>query len=221
MNDNDSNPIRWHGTRPRSGFTTIPNELARDPHITANAFRVLVYLRSHDDGFETSARRMYAALNISKEGVANALAALDAGHWIAKVGTRYNRCEYHLPRAAKFTDAEYAVIVDVPKTGSSDVPKSRSCDVPTTGSSDAPEIGTVRKLKKTNTESASANADDLVAAIRQCLAADPVKVSPLKEKFGLWYPDPDPPDELSDAEAMAWIKEQKREWLEQLLEENT
>ena len=33
-------------------FTMVPNELVRDPEVTPNAFRLLAYLMSHQDGYE-------------------------------------------------------------------------------------------------------------------------------------------------------------------------
>jgi hypothetical protein len=49
------NPIRRLGDRPSAHFTQVPNAIVRDGTIGSDAFRVLVLLLSHADGWTTSA----------------------------------------------------------------------------------------------------------------------------------------------------------------------
>lgn len=79
-------------------FTMIPNEIARNPNFTPRAFRVLVYLMSHVEGWRTSTQQIAAAVGMGAGTVKAAVRDLvdggylvrrqehsDAGHFAAVV----------------------------------------------------------------------------------------------------------------------------------------
>ena len=60
MNDNPGvHKIELH--QPKKAFAIIPNMAVRDPKLTANSFRLLAYLLSHNDGYELTYRQINAA----------------------------------------------------------------------------------------------------------------------------------------------------------------
>ena len=57
-------------------FTMIPNQAVRDPEITSNAFRLLSYLLSHENGYELVYEQIMRQTDLGKYAIQKAIALL-------------------------------------------------------------------------------------------------------------------------------------------------
>jgi hypothetical protein len=106
-NRHTRNPIRWIGNGPSKSFTRLPNELARDGSLSAEARSVAAYLWSHVDGWELSAKSIGVALGMDRGTVGNRLEVLSRHRWIAVHKTGQRSRQYFAHPARRLTDAEH------------------------------------------------------------------------------------------------------------------
>ena len=76
--------INWRGDRPSDNYTIIPNELARDPDISAPAKAVAVYIWSCKDGFQIGTALTAKTLGMRKEIVVKAMSELIDQGWLSR-----------------------------------------------------------------------------------------------------------------------------------------
>src|SRR5690349_1565432 len=75
--------IRLLGERiKRERHTRLPNELIRDPGLSANGFRVAAYLLSLDDGFEVNQRGIATATGLTRDAVSGGMGNLIKRGWL-------------------------------------------------------------------------------------------------------------------------------------------
>lgn len=105
------NPVKKHGGPLSSSFTQVRNDLARDPDLSAEAFRVYVLLLSHDDGYRESAVKIASRFGWGKQRARKALRELAEARLLViqkhttERGTRAFET-YHLHVTSRFTDTE-------------------------------------------------------------------------------------------------------------------
>ena len=63
-------------------FAQIPNEAIRDPRITPNAFRLLAYLMSHQDGYALTYDQIQRQTTLGRKAINNAAELLTTLGWI-------------------------------------------------------------------------------------------------------------------------------------------
>jgi hypothetical protein len=63
-------------------FAQIPNEAIRDPRITPNAFRLLAYLMSHQDGYSLNYDQIERQTTLGRKAINNAAELLTKLGWI-------------------------------------------------------------------------------------------------------------------------------------------
>lgn len=74
--------IYRHDNQP---FSQIPNEAIRDPRITANAFRLLAYVMSHQDGYDLTYGQIERQTGIGRFAINKAIENLTQLGWIRVV----------------------------------------------------------------------------------------------------------------------------------------
>ena len=85
---------------PQRGFQLLFHEFSRDPRVTPRAARLYIYLRSHDDNWETNYERISRAIGMNPGTVSKAVADLVALGYMQEVrqsrgeGGRYAESEY-------------------------------------------------------------------------------------------------------------------------------
>jgi hypothetical protein len=102
------NPIRWIGSGPSKSFTRLPNDLARDGNLSAEARSIAVYLWSHCDGWELSAKSIGATLRMDRGTVGTRLEELSRHRWLAIHKTGQRSRQYFAHPARRLTEAEHA-----------------------------------------------------------------------------------------------------------------
>ena len=81
MNDNPGvHKIELH--QPKKAFAIIPNRAVRDPRITANSFRLLAYLLSHNDGYELTYRQIEKQAGLGRYAINAASKQLTELGWL-------------------------------------------------------------------------------------------------------------------------------------------
>jgi hypothetical protein len=81
MNDNPGvHKIELH--QPKKAFAIIPNRAVRDPRITANSFRLLAYLLSHNDGYELTYRQIEKQAGLGRYAINAASKQLAELGWL-------------------------------------------------------------------------------------------------------------------------------------------
>ena len=85
---------------PQRGFQLLFHEFSRDPRVTPRAARLYIYLRSHDDNWETNYDRISRAIGMNPGTISKAVADLVALGYMEEVrqsrgeGGRYAESEY-------------------------------------------------------------------------------------------------------------------------------
>lgn len=107
------NPIKWHGEKPTSHFTIIPNELARDAALSSYGYRIAVVIRTHAEGYEVSCASLAAMHRWGRGRTGKALEELIAARWLAKrtyetVDGNRIYDEYHVHESRRFSEEESA-----------------------------------------------------------------------------------------------------------------
>jgi hypothetical protein len=69
--------------RDNQPFAQIPNEAIRDPRITPNAFRLLAYLMSHQDGYELTYLQIERETTLGRYAINQAAECLTLLGWLA------------------------------------------------------------------------------------------------------------------------------------------
>ena len=81
MNDNPGvHKIELH--QPKKAFAIIPNSAVRDPKLTANSFRLLAYLLSHNDGYELTYRQIEKQTGLGRYAINAASKQLTERGWL-------------------------------------------------------------------------------------------------------------------------------------------
>jgi hypothetical protein len=81
MNDNPGvHKIELH--QPKKAFAIIPNKAVRDPKLTANSFRLLAYLLSHNDGYELTYRQIEKQTGLGRYAINAASKQLTERGWL-------------------------------------------------------------------------------------------------------------------------------------------
>jgi len=81
MNDNPGvHKIELH--QPKKAFAIIPNRAVRDPNLTANSFRLLAYLLSHNDGYELTYRQIEKQTGLGRYAINAASKQLTERGWL-------------------------------------------------------------------------------------------------------------------------------------------
>jgi len=81
MNDNPGvHKIELH--QPKKAFAIIPNKAVRDPKLTANSFRLLAYLLSHNDGYELTYRQIEKQAGLGRYAINAASKQLTERGWL-------------------------------------------------------------------------------------------------------------------------------------------
>lgn len=111
MNKQRRNPIYWIGERPAGDFTIIPNALARDGELSASARSVALYLWSHRDGWELSAKSIAETLRMGRRQAMAAIRELSDSRWIAVRETGRTAREYFAHPSRPLTESEHAELV--------------------------------------------------------------------------------------------------------------
>ena len=75
-------------------FAQIPNEAIRDPRITANAFRLLAYLMSHQDGYEVTYEQIERQTALGRFAINQAANNLTSLGWLAVERTKAANGQY-------------------------------------------------------------------------------------------------------------------------------
>lgn len=107
------NPIRKHGGALTSSFTQLSNALARDPDLSAEAFRVYVLLLSHGDGYRESAVKIASRFGWGRQRVRKAIRELAEARLLViqkhttERGTRAFET-YHIHVTSRFTATDVA-----------------------------------------------------------------------------------------------------------------
>jgi hypothetical protein len=105
------NPIEKHGDKPSQHYAPIANEMVRDGSISANAFRVLALLLSHDTNYQESAGEIAKRFGWGRNRAIKALRELVAArllviqNHVTQQGTRAYET-YHVHMSRRFTEAE-------------------------------------------------------------------------------------------------------------------
>lgn len=76
------------GRRVDTGFSLMPNALARDPKASARAIRVYCFLNSHAEGWKTSAARIAGQIDMNEKTVRTALRELESLGYLDRVQSR-------------------------------------------------------------------------------------------------------------------------------------
>lgn len=68
--------------QPKKAFALIPNQAVRDPELTANSFRLLAYLLSHNDGYELTYRQIERQTALGRYAINAASKQLVSKGWL-------------------------------------------------------------------------------------------------------------------------------------------
>jgi predicted transcriptional regulator len=74
--------------RDNQPFTMVPNELIRDPEITPNAFRLLSYLMSHENGYEITYGQIERQTGLGRYAINEAVKLLGEKGWLEVARTK-------------------------------------------------------------------------------------------------------------------------------------
>jgi predicted transcriptional regulator len=92
---NDSAPgVRKIYRRDNQPFAQIPNEAIRSPEITANGFRLLAYLMSHQDGYELTYSQIERETGLGRYAINEAIKNLETLGWLATERTKMPNGQY-------------------------------------------------------------------------------------------------------------------------------
>lgn len=80
--------------RDNQPFAQIPNEAIRDPRVTANAFRLLAYLMSHQDGYELTYAQIEGQTGLGRYAINRAVENLTALGWLETRRTKLPNGQY-------------------------------------------------------------------------------------------------------------------------------
>ena len=93
MNDNPGvHRIELH--QPKKAFSIIPNSAVRDPRITANSFRLLAYLLSHNDGYELTYRQIEKQTGLGRYAINAASKQLAELGWLNVEQTKLSNGQF-------------------------------------------------------------------------------------------------------------------------------
>jgi predicted transcriptional regulator len=93
MGDNPGvHKIELH--QPKKAFAIIPNKAVRDPNITANAFRLLAYLLSHNDGYELTYRQIEKQTGLGRYAINAASKQLGDLGWLRVEQTKLKNGQF-------------------------------------------------------------------------------------------------------------------------------
>jgi len=68
--------------RDNQPFAQIPNSVIRDPEISANAFRLLAYLMSHQDGYQLTYEQIERQTSLGRFAINQAASQLEHKRWL-------------------------------------------------------------------------------------------------------------------------------------------
>uniref|UniRef100_A0AB39U2V2 Helix-turn-helix DNA binding domain protein n=1 Tax=Mycolicibacterium phage Maddie1 TaxID=3240809 RepID=A0AB39U2V2_9CAUD len=142
------NPVKHHGVLGSHGpgggrlFASVPMALARDTELSAPARSVAMFVWSHDEKYQQSARDVADAFGMSRNTVAKALTDLQERGWFVRERITANSEVWHLQMTNRpFTADEVSKLSRVaqelshlPSTGSESEPPTGSPNEPPTGS---------------------------------------------------------------------------------------
>lgn len=96
--------------RDNQPFAQIPNEAIRNPEITANGFRLLAYLMSHQDGYELTYAQIERQTGLGRYAINEAIKNLTAHKWLETDRPKLPNGQYgpkswivHNPTSASFS----------------------------------------------------------------------------------------------------------------------
>ena len=93
MNDNPGvHKIELH--QPKKAFAIIPNMAVRDPKLTANSFRLLAYLLSHNDGYELTYRQIEKQTGLGRYAINAASKQLAERGWLRVEQTKLKNGQF-------------------------------------------------------------------------------------------------------------------------------
>ena len=93
MNDNPGvHKIELH--QPKKAFAIIPNMAVRDPKLTANSFRLLAYLLSHNDGYELTYRQIEKQTGLGRYAINAASKQLGERGWLRVEQTKLKNGQF-------------------------------------------------------------------------------------------------------------------------------
>jgi hypothetical protein len=75
-------------------FTMVPNELIRDPEITPNAFRLLSYLMSHENGYEITYGQIERQTGLGRYAINEAVKLLGEKGWLEVARTKVSNGQF-------------------------------------------------------------------------------------------------------------------------------
>lgn len=93
MNDNPGvHKIELH--QPKKAFAIIPNMAVRDPKLSANSFRLLAYLLSHNDGYELTYRQIEKQTGLGRYAINAASKQLGERGWLRVEQTKLKNGQF-------------------------------------------------------------------------------------------------------------------------------
>ncbi|ORB67683.1 hypothetical protein BST47_04180 [Mycolicibacterium tusciae] len=154
--------------------------LARDTELSAPARSVAMYIWSHDERYQQSARDVAEALGMSRNTVAKALEALQERGWFVRERITANAEVWHLQMTNRpFTPDEVSKLSGVaqemshlPSTGSGSAPPTGSPDEPPTGSGNEPHSSEIRSAPEVHDWSSARTDQDETGSEGRSLAVD-------------------------------------------------
>jgi hypothetical protein len=182
------NPIRWIGKGPNKSFTRLPNELARDGSLSAEARSIAAYLWSHCDGWELSAKSIAAELRMDRGTVGARLEELSRHRWVAIHKTGQRSRQYFAYPARRLTEAEHASLTACGYADGTSMPDHEHVDGtgidmrtgPATGMRVEPATKKTNQEnhKKTNNNSSDVEVSDVTSSSPQDIEARKGKLRP-------------------------------------------
>ena len=137
MNDNPGvHKIELH--QPKKAFAIIPNRAVRDPKLTANSFRLLAYLLSHNDGYELTYRQIEKQTSLGRYAINAASKQLTERGWLRVEQTKLVNGQFGPKSWTLLTPGEDESTAGEPVAGES--------------APDAFHSGTANGLKKTKSK---------------------------------------------------------------------
>jgi len=93
VNDNPGvHKIELH--QPKKAFAIIPNMAVRDPKLSANSFRLLAYLLSHNDGYELTYRQIEKQTGLGRYAINAASKQLGERGWLRVEQTKLKNGQF-------------------------------------------------------------------------------------------------------------------------------
>ncbi len=80
--------------RDNQPFAQVPNSAIRDPEITPNAFRLLAYLMSHQDGYGLTYQQIERQTGLGRFAINGAIHNLEAKGWLETKATKQPNGQY-------------------------------------------------------------------------------------------------------------------------------